>query len=94
MNNTLAFLLDAVFRMQRELWLTDGEHRSHREQYDRLRADFLQKHHHNRALVHQVNDLLDAAGFLLEYEGEVQFLLGLQIGQELRDINLVPKAPC
>ena len=48
---------------------------------------FRTQHPRNRALVRQVNDLLDAQGNQSEYEGEQWFFLGLQMGLELGGLD-------
>ena len=87
MNDTLQMLCKMTWRFQREREQSDPQWAAYNREFQTLYRRFRAQHPHNRALIRQVNDLLDTQGNQSEYEGERWFLLGLQIGLELGNLN-------
>ena len=88
-NDTLELFLHMAWRLQQEHLRTDPELRELDSARQALWQDFVEKHRHNRPLRKQVLRLLDAQGALESGENRLCFLLGLQMGLELRDVHLL-----
>lgn len=52
---------------------------------------FRRTHRHNRPLIRDAGNLLDAESLLGEIRGEYQFFLGLQMGLELGRLDMFPE---
>ena len=90
MNDTLHYLYQSVYQLHFQKWPDDPEYQLFAQEYQRLEHQFRAAHRRNHALIHAVHDLLDAQWSVCEREEELLFLLGLQMGLELRDVHLVP----
>ena len=84
MNNTLRLLSDIAWKKQLEKDRQEPEWRQLNERQEQMLTAFQQKHWGNRELIDQVDQMLDDVYTLGEFHGEYQFLLGLQMGLELR----------
>ena len=90
MNDTLQFLLDSVLKSRAEFCSADPEHQRKTHNYDELLNEFKRTHAGDQALISDIIHLLDAQFSCTLSSDETMFLLGLQMGQELRDIHLMP----
>ena len=52
-------------------------------------TNFLREHQDDEVLISEVIDLVDVRGCILDYQAEVDFLLGLQMGLELGQVDLL-----
>lgn len=91
MNDTLHYLYNIAFQLQRTQWTHEAQYQLYQNEYQQLREQFHTAHRRNHPLIRSVNDLTDAQAAFGEYKQELYFLLGLQMGLELREIDLVPE---
>ena len=83
MNDALELLCDWLEAYQRQARKDDPQWRELSGQADALLEAFYRRHSRNKALIHTVNDLLDALWFQAEREARLSLLLGLQMGAAL-----------
>lgn len=80
MNDALELLCDWLAACQRQAQRDDVQWRELSEEAEKLMEDFYRRHRRNKALIHSVNDLVDAYCFQMEHETRQALLLGLQMG--------------
>ena len=92
--DTVRMVEEWVRTHQEKLLEEDWEWRAMKERQTTLEAAFRARHQGNRALILEVNDLLDALCLQLEREAEYRLMWGLQMGLELGSVDgLRPCAP-
>ena len=89
-NETLKLIERIVFIFERIRLSQNSKYRYEEAVYENLRHEFIQQHKGNHTLIREVNDILDARSALAENQAKFRLLCGLQMGMELREIQLLP----
>lgn len=90
MNDTLELLEHTVFSFERSLLDEDLEYRNKQAEYLSHSEALVQRHKGNRALIHELGEILDAYAILEEHKMQFRLFLALQMGMELRDLHMIP----
>ena len=90
MNSTMILLKKVLRTLKKEFLQEDAAWQQLREAQDRLYEELLSQHRQDKALLHQIDELLSAQQLYREYTGEYQFFLGLQMGLELGTLRAIP----
>ena len=89
MNDTLRMLEKLLLVIRGDLKETDPVWKDLAYSRETAYERFLRNHQDDKALIEETIDLVDAHGQVLAYEAEVDFLLGLQMGLELGQVDLL-----
>ena len=90
MNSTMILLKKVLRTLKKECAQEDAVWQRLRESQDQVYAELLSQHRQDKALLHQIDELLSAQQLYREYTGEYQFFLGLQMGLELGTLRAIP----
>lgn len=75
--------------LRKDRAMLDPEWDCLKEACEALETQFKEKHRNNRVLLAEMLDQVDTNLAFAEYRGEVQFFLGLQMGLELGELDVI-----
>ena len=87
-NDALRVLEKTALALEAEWKNRDRHYGELRRQYRVLEDEFRQNHREDTLLLKERLRLIDAVGEMLDYEKQYRFLLGLQLGLQLRETRV------